>query len=54
MRGRHASRALRGELAELDAMLDRHDYEPGDTRHPMHTDPACRVCGRPARDGSHR
>jgi hypothetical protein len=22
-----------------------HDYEPGDTAHPMHTDPDCRVCG---------
>lgn len=25
----------------------RHDYEPGEGRHPMHTDPLC-VCGRPA------
>jgi rubredoxin len=22
-----------------------HDYEPGDTYHPMHTDPLCRICG---------
>lgn len=49
MRGRAT---IARELA--DRIADRHDYEPGDTRHPMHTDPACRVCGRPARDGSHR
>lgn len=24
---------------------DRHDYEPGDVTHPMHTDPNCRHCG---------
>ena len=30
--------------AELER---RHDYEPADTRGAMHTDPACRVCGKP-------
>lgn len=25
----------------------QHDYEPGDNRHPMHTDPLCRICGQP-------
>ena len=24
---------------------NRHDYEPGDTTHPMKSDPDCRVCG---------
>lgn len=24
-----------------------HDYEPGDGRHPMQTDPRCRICGGP-------
>lgn len=27
-----------------------HDYEPGGERHPMHTDPLCRLCGRPKTD----
>lgn len=26
-------------------VAERHDYEPGETTHPMHTDPNCRVCG---------
>ncbi len=24
----------------------RHDYEPSEHHHPMHTDPVCAVCGR--------
>jgi len=24
-----------------------HDYERGDVRHPMHTEPMCLVCGNP-------
>lgn len=24
-----------------------HDYEPGETTHPMQTDPDCRICGGP-------
>ena len=28
---------------------EAHDYEPGDTAHPMSTDPDCRVCGRTRR-----
>jgi hypothetical protein len=24
-----------------------HDYEPGDSYSPMHTDPVCRICGEP-------
>ena len=27
----------------------RHDYEPGDTTHPMATDPNCRICGETRR-----
>jgi hypothetical protein len=23
-----------------------HDYEPGDTQHPMSSDPDCRICGK--------
>ena len=29
----------------LAATTITHDYEPGDTAHPMSTDPACRICG---------
>lgn len=32
----------------------RHDYEPGEGRHPMSTDPNCRVCGQSERGGNHR
>ena len=28
-------------------VYDRHDYEPGDVTHPMHTDPSCAICGAP-------
>lgn len=28
-------------------MTHDHDYEPGETTHPMHTDPDCRICGGP-------
>lgn len=31
---------------------DRHEYEPGDERHPMHSDPLCRICGQPKTDRS--
>ena len=24
-----------------------HEYEEGDQKHPMHTDPLCAVCGQP-------
>ena len=33
---------------------ERHDYEPGDGSHPMHTDPLCRICGKAKRDRIHR
>jgi len=29
--------------------MEHHDYEPGDTTHPMSTDPDCRVCGETRR-----
>jgi len=32
----------------------RHDYEPGETTHPMHTDPDCRVCGLGRKSIMHR
>lgn len=32
------------------AATDRHDYEPGETTHPMKTDPDCRVCGEARHD----
>jgi hypothetical protein len=32
---------------------ERHDYEPGDDHHPMHTDPLCAVCGRPRKESVH-
>lgn len=32
----------------------KHDYEPGDQRDPMHTDPLCRVCGQPKKSEAHR
>jgi hypothetical protein len=35
------------EAAEWAA---EHDYEPGEGSHPMHTDAACAICGRPRRD----
>lgn len=31
----------------------RHDYEPGDDTHPMHTDPLCIVCGQPKKHPDH-
>lgn len=40
------------ETAELVARAPRadpHDYEPGDTTHPMSTDPDCRACGQTRR-----
>jgi hypothetical protein len=27
-----------------------HDYEPGDTTHPMSSDPNCRICGETRRN----
>jgi hypothetical protein len=30
-------------------MASDHDYEPGDTTHPMSTDPDCRICGETRR-----
>lgn len=35
-------------------MMEKHDYEPGETIHPMHTDPLCSVCGYPKNTGVHR
>jgi hypothetical protein len=29
--------------------LPDHGYEPGDDRHPMQTDPLCRLCGEAKR-----
>lgn len=29
----------------LTSSTQRHEYEPGDGRHAMHTDPLCNVCG---------
>lgn len=26
---------------------EKHDYDPGDDGHPMHTDPMCVTCGWP-------
>lgn len=37
-----------------DCAMKRHDYEPGEDTHPMHTDPACKACGRPKKDRVHR
>lgn len=34
-------------------MMEKHDYEPGEATHPMHTDPLCRVCGYPKKAGVH-
>lgn len=34
--------------------VERHDYEPGERTHPMHTDPLCRACGQPKNDRVHR
>lgn len=31
----------------LHLKQEPHDYEPGTERHPMHTDPLCRICGEP-------
>jgi hypothetical protein len=25
--------------------MDQHDYEPGETQHPMSSDPDCMICG---------
>ena len=33
---------------------EKHDYEPGESRDPMHTDPLCRVCGQPKDSKLHR
>lgn len=31
-----------------------HDYEPDpNNKHPMHTDPMCRLCGKPKNDRNH-
>jgi hypothetical protein len=38
------------EYPQLDARRTPHDYEPGDTTHPMSTDPECRICGLTRRD----
>jgi hypothetical protein len=27
--------------------VEKHDYEPGESTHPMQTDPSCQVCGLP-------
>jgi hypothetical protein len=32
---------------------ERHEYEPGERTHPMHTDPVCRVCGEPKKSPQH-
>lgn len=34
---------------KLSGEVMRHDYEPGDTTHPMSTDPDCRICGETRR-----
>lgn len=34
------------------SMPETHDYERGETRHPMHTDPMC-TCGEPKRSPVH-
>jgi hypothetical protein len=39
VRVRHPQRPLGDRPVEI------HDYEPGEGHHPMHTEPACRVCG---------
>jgi hypothetical protein len=35
---------------KLPATGKRHDYEPSEESHPMHTDPVCNVCGSPKGD----
>lgn len=40
----------RGDLSAVKSASKRsHDYEPGDTVHPMSSDPDCRVCGQTRR-----
>lgn len=34
-------------------MIERHEYEPGEATHPMHSDPLCGVCGYPKNAGCH-
>lgn len=38
----------------MTAEAERHDYEPGDGRHPGQTDPLCRTCGQAKRGNTHR
>jgi hypothetical protein len=40
-----AIHAVEGPVTDVAPWTDRHDYEPGETTHPMHTDPDCAVCG---------
>lgn len=37
-----------------ETTIERHDYEPGETAHPMSTDPDCCVCGRTRRSCDER
>jgi hypothetical protein len=37
-------------LRPLREVTERHEYEPGEGSHPMHTDPLCKVCGAPKKD----
>lgn len=34
------------DLEREEPNMETHDYEPGDERHAMHTDPLCRICGQ--------
>lgn len=34
--------------------MEHHDYEPGEGRHAMHTDPLCRICGNSQNSALHR
>lgn len=44
---------LRAVPSPLSSVRDPHDYEPGDQRHPIQTDPNCRVCGQIRRSPQH-
>lgn len=35
-------------------MNEKHEYEPGGVKHPMHTDPLCKICGKPKWDAVHQ
>lgn len=41
----HPNRAEGCVKCDSRPRSDRHDYEPGEVTHRMHTDPDCRICG---------